>query len=571
MDNNELDKMAEQAVRDILDAQNVTDAQNVADAQGAQEVSEVSAVPEAAETGETQVAAGKQSTALAKTRVASGAKAFAKSAFGAIGRTAKRAGTGLGNLAAAGITRVGKTGASIAKAGAKAASGVARSASEKSIKQVPGGVCAAQGFRASGMRAGIRAGKTDNDLALIVSDVPAAAASVHTTNRVIGAPNTVTRRHLANGVAQAIICNSGIANTCNADGIEVAEVTCDALGRALGIPAEDVVVASTGVIGQPLDVNIIANAIPQLVSEVGIEMPLALDETEDAAVSAEGAFTPQLTWKPLGDLVRHAGSLEAEHAIMTTDTVPKEVAVEFKLGGRTCHLGGIAKGSGMIHPNMATMLVFITTDVAIENGLLQEALSGDVASTFNMLSVDGDTSTNDMVVVLANGAAGNEPIVKRNRDFRTFMRALNTVTVALCRMIAADGEGATKLLECTVTGAHDVRTARTVAKSVVCSNLVKAAMFGADANWGRVLCAIGYSGADVDVNRIGVSFQSTGGTVEVCRAGAGIAFSEELAKKVLEADEINIQVSLASGNSTATAWGCDLTYEYVKINGDYRT
>ena len=275
-----------------------------------------------------------------------------------------------------------------------------------------------------------------------------------------------------------------------------------------------------------------------------------------------------------GTLVADLGydnSLHAAQAIMTTDTLPKETAVEFELGGVPCRLGGIAKGSGMIHPNMATMLVFLTTDAAISSELLQKALSTDVQSTFNMVSVDGDTSTNDMVIILANGKAGNAPVVEEDEDFARFMKALNTVTMALCRMLAGDGEGATHLLECRVKGAADVTCARTVAKAVICSSLVKAAMFGADANWGRVLCAIGYSGAAVDVNKVDVAFASAAGRVEVCKAGAGIPFSEETAKQVLLEKEVEIQVALHAGQAESTAWGCDLTYDYVKINGDYRT
>jgi len=401
---------------------------------------------------------------------------------------------------------------------------------------VQGGVCAAKGFRAAGVHCGIRKSRTKKDLALICSDVPAAAAAVYTTNLVKGAPLTVTKKHLQNGTARAVICNSGNANTCNADGIEVAEKMCALTAGALGIDAEDVVVASTGVIGQRMDIAPIAAGIA----------PLA------------AALSP-------------AGSGDACEAIMTTDTVPKEIAVEFSLGGKTCRLGGIAKGSGMIHPNMATMLVFLTTDAAVAPAMLRKALRLDVADTFNMTSVDGDTSTNDMVTILANGLAGNDEITGEGEDFAAFMKALNTVTVWLCRAIAADGEGATKLLECSVTGAADVPTAKTVAKSVICSSLTKAAMFGEDANWGRVLCAIGYSGAAVDVEKIGVSFRSAAGTVEVCRDGAGVPFSEELAAQILHEKEIDILVSLDQGEAAAVAWGCDLTYEYVKINGEYRT
>ncbi len=336
--------------------------------------------------------------------------------------------------------------------------------------------------------------------------------------------------------AQAIICNSGNANTCNADGIQVAEEMCALVGDTLSISAKDVVVASTGVIGQPLDITPIAKGLPALFWGLS-------DKGSDAA--AEG--------------------------IMTTDTVKKSVAVEFELGGKVCRIGGIAKGSGMIHPNMATMLVFITTDAAIAPEMLQLALSSDIKNTFNMVSVDGDTSTNDMVVVLANGLAENKIIDCENEDFVTFAKALNTVTVGLCRMIASDGEGATKLLECAVSGAKSTDVAKTVAKSVICSSLLKAAMFGADANWGRVLCAIGYAGVDVDVNRVDVAFKSAKGVIEVCKNGAGIPFSEEKAKEILLEKEIEILVSLGDGEGSATAWGCDLTYDYVKINGDYRT
>ena len=404
------------------------------------------------------------------------------------------------------------------------------------MKIITGGVCAAKGFQANGIHCGIRKNHSKRDLALIYSEVPATAAAVYTTNLVKGAPLLVTKAHIAGGKARAVICNSGNANTCNADGIEIAEAMSELVAKQLSIPAGDVVVASTGVIGQPLKLDPIAAGLPTL---------------------AEG--------------LNSDGSAAAAEAIMTTDTVRKEIAVEFELGGKTCHLGGIAKGSGMIHPNMATMLVFLTTDAAISAEMLQKALSGDVAGSFNMVSIDGDTSTNDMVTILANGMAGNAEITCEGADFTAFMTALNTVTVQLCRCIAGDGEGATKLLECRVEGAQNLSTARTVAKSVICSSLLKAAMFGADANWGRVLCAIGYSGADVDVQRVDVAFKSPKGIVEVCKDGAGVPFSEEEAKAVLLEKEIEILVKLNSGDAEATAWGCDLTYDYVKINGDYRT
>ena len=404
------------------------------------------------------------------------------------------------------------------------------------MKLIEGGVCAAKGFTANGIHCGIRKNHSKRDLALILSSVPASAAAVYTTNLVKGAPLTVTKNHIANGIAQAVICNSGNANTCNANGIEIAEAMSDLVAKQLNIAADDVVVASTGVIGQPLSIDPIAAGMAEL---------------------AEG-------------LSANGGKAAAE-AIMTTDTVMKEVAVEFEIDGKICHIGGIAKGSGMIHPNMATMLVFLTTDCAIAPEILQKALSGDIANTFNMISVDGDTSTNDMVTVLANGLAGNAIIAAEGDNFNTFMKALNTVTIALCRKIAGDGEGATKLLECKVTGAADLATAKTVAKSVICSSLLKAAMFGADANWGRVLCAIGYSGAAVDVNKVDVAFRSNAGTIAVCKNGAGVPFSEEVAKEILLEKEIEILVELNSGDAASTAWGCDLTYDYVKINGDYRT
>jgi len=403
------------------------------------------------------------------------------------------------------------------------------------MKIISGGVCAAEGFTANGVHCGIRKNKIKRDLSLIFSEVQANAASVYTTNLVKGAPLTVTKNNIADGKAQAIICNSGNANTCNANGIEIAEGMCELVAEAMDIRAEDVVVASTGVIGQPLSLEPIISGMEELTEGLGKHSDLA----------AEG--------------------------IMTTDTKMKEIAVSFEIDGVSCKIGGIAKGSGMIHPNMATMLVFITTDAAISSEMLQKALSTDIQTTFNMVSVDGDTSTNDMVTILANGMAGNKEIVAEGEAFDTFMKALNTVTVYLCRSIAGDGEGATKLLECKVTGAADEATAKTVAKSVICSSLLKAAMFGADANWGRVLCAIGYSGAAVDVTKVDVSFASVKGEIAVCKNGAGVPFSEEKAKEILLESEIDILIGLNSGDASATAWGCDLTYDYVKINGDYRT
>ena len=403
------------------------------------------------------------------------------------------------------------------------------------IKQIDGGVCAAKGFSANGVLCGIRKNRTKRDLALIFSDVPASAAAVYTKNLVKGAPLTVTKNNISDGIAQAIICNSGNANTCNANGIEIAEQMCALVSAKTGIPANNVVVASTGVIGQPLDIAPIANKIDELADGLGNHSDLACE------------------------------------AIMTTDTRPKEIAFEFEIDGVKCKIGGIAKGSGMIHPNMATMLVFLTTDCAISAEMLNKALKTDVETSFNMVSVDGDTSTNDMVTVLANGKAGNTVITEEGPGFMIFCEALHGVTSYLCKLIAGDGEGATKLLECSVSGAVDDIDARIIAKSVICSSLFKAAMFGADANWGRVLCAIGYSGANVDVNAVDVSFESSKGRIDVCKDGAGIPFSEEIAKEILLEKEIRVIINVGNGTGNAVAWGCDLTYEYVKINGDYRT
>ncbi len=400
---------------------------------------------------------------------------------------------------------------------------------------ISGGVCAAKGFSANGIHCGIRKNRTKRDLSLIYSECVANVAAVYTTNLVKGAPLVVTKRHIQNGKAQAVICNSGNANTCNANGEQIAEQTCSLLAKELNIDSNDIVVASTGVIGQEMSIKPFKAGMPQLVNG-------------------------------LGD-----NSNFAEEGIMTTDTIAKSVAVSFEIDGKVCKLGGIAKGSGMIHPDMATMLVFITTDCAISSEMLNKALKSDIQSTFNMVSVDGDTSTNDMVVVLANGLAQNKEITKEGKEFDTFMCALNSVNVALCKMIAGDGEGATKLIECKVKCAKNEEIAKKVSKSVICSSLVKSAMFGSDANWGRILCAIGYSKCDVDVNKIDVKFISKGGEILVCQNGLGVEFSEELAKKVLLEREIIIDINLNDGKATATAWGCDLTYDYVKINGDYRT
>ena len=404
------------------------------------------------------------------------------------------------------------------------------------MKMMEGGVTAAQGFVAGGIHCGVRKNKSKPDLAMIYSEKPCTAAAVYTRNLVKGAPILVTQKNLADGTAKAVICNSGNANTCNADGVEKAEAMCQLAAKALGIAPQDVVVASTGVIGQVLPLEPIQEGIPELVKTLSPE-----------------------------------GSLAAATAIMTTDTIPKEAAAQVEIGGKTVTLGGISKGSGMIHPNMATMLCFVTTDCAITPEMLDKAIHQVTEKTFNMISIDGDTSTNDTFAILANGAAGNETIAAPGPDYDAFVEALEAVCRQLSKLMAGDGEGATKLLVCQVEGAADPETAKVVAKSVICSTLFKAAMFGADANWGRVLCAIGYSGAAVDVNKIDVSFRSAKGQVDVCQNGAGIPFSEEEASQVLSEHEIEILVHLHLGEASAEAYGCDLTYDYVKINGDYRT
>lgn len=401
---------------------------------------------------------------------------------------------------------------------------------------IPGGVAAPQGFTAAGIHCGIRKNKSKRDLALISADCVCNAAAVYTQNLVCGAPITVTKQHLQDGTARAVICNSGIANTCNADGMEKARGMCELTAEALGISPAEVIVASTGVIGQPLDLRPVAQGMPRLAKELSKD-----------------------------------GSDAAAQAIMTTDTRKKECALRFTLDGKPCVIGAISKGSGMIHPNMATMLCFITTDAAIAAPMLQKALAAAVADSFNMLSIDGDTSTNDMACIMASGRAGNREIDAQGDDFTLFTQMLSTLLIRIAREMARDGEGATKLVVCEVSGAKDREAARRVAKSVICSSLVKTAMFGADANWGRVLCAMGYAGAEIDVTKADVSFASPAGRVDVCKNGAGIPFSEEKAKQVLLEEEIKIDVRLHDGEAHAEAFGCDLTYDYVKINGDYRT
>lgn len=404
------------------------------------------------------------------------------------------------------------------------------------MKHIGTGVCAPKGFRAAGLHCGIRKNQNKKDLALIMADAPCAAAAVYTRNKVYGAPITVTRNNLQNGVAQAMLCNSGNANTCNADGVEVAEAMCGFLAEASGISAQDVIIASTGVIGQPLPLGPIQAAMPALVEGLDVEH-----------------------------------DMQAAEAIMTTDLVSKQAVIPFMLDGIKCHIGAMAKGSGMIAPNMATMLCFVTTDTAITAPMLDKALHLAVEDTFNMLIVDGDTSTNDMVSILASGQAGNPLIDGEGEAFSAFTAALAEACRELTRMMAKDGEGATKLVTCHVQGAPDTATAKAIARSVIASPLCKTAMFGADANWGRILCAIGYAPGDFAVDAVSVSIGSQAGTLLVCEHGSGIPFSEEVAKEILLKDEIDLWVNLYQGEGSATAWGCDLTYDYVKINGDYRT
>lgn len=401
---------------------------------------------------------------------------------------------------------------------------------------INGGVTAAKGFTASGIHCGIRKNQTKKDLAMIKSEVRCPAAAVYTQNKVYGAPITVTRENLSDGMAQAVIVNSGNANTCNHDGVEKAELMCKIASDAMSVDKSDIIVASTGVIGMSLDVTPIAESAENLASQMTAQ-----------------------------------GGQDAAEAIMTTDTVAKECAVTFTLGDKTVTLGACCKGSGMIHPNMATMLCFMTTDCAISSEMLQKALSDTVKDTFNMISVDGDTSTNDMVCIMANGKAENALIENENDDYSVFKEALMTVSVKLSRLIAGDGEGAQRLLECNVTSCCDEATAKKIAKSIICSSLVKTAMFGADANWGRILCAIGYTEGDFSVDKIDVYLSSCKGKVKVCEKGFGIEFSEEKAKEILLEDEIVLDIEMNQGDFSATAWGCDLTYDYVKINGDYRT
>ena len=404
------------------------------------------------------------------------------------------------------------------------------------MKKITGGVTAPKGFTAAGIHCGIRNNQSKKDLALLYSEVPCNAAAVYTQNKVYGAPITVTKANIADGMAQAMICNSGNANTCNADGVEKAEMMCEMTAKALGISPKDIIVASTGVIGMTLNIEPIASGIPKL-----------------------------------APILSKDGHLDAVHAIMTTDTKPKEEAYEIEIGGKTVSIGAMAKGSGMIHPNMCTMLAFITTDAVIAKETLQKALSGDVDDTYNMISVDGDTSTNDTVILLANGLAGNPEIAYGSPEYEEFALALHTINEYLAKKIAGDGEGATALFEVKAIGCESVEQAKTLAKSIVCSNLTKTAIAGHDANWGRILCAMGYSGAQFDPEKVDLFFESKAGKIQIIENGTAVDYSEAEATKILSEPEVTAIADVKMGAEEAAAWGCDLTHGYIEINADYRS
>lgn len=410
-------------------------------------------------------------------------------------------------------------------------------------KSINKGVCAPKGFKANGIHCGIRKNKAKKDLSIIYSETMCSAAAIYTQNKVKGAPIAVTKAHIEDGYAQAVIVNSGNANTCNVDGVEIAKQMSNLCAKALHLQENDIIIASTGVIGQQLPIKPIADHMQKLVS--------GLNDN---------------------------GSFDAVSGIMTTDTFQKEYAVSFTLDGKECKVGGIAKGSGMIHPNMATMLAFLTSDVKIAPSILKKLVKEVGDDTFNMVSVDGDTSTNDMLSIMCNGLADNEEIVEMNENYQIFKQAVYTVCEALSKMLASDGEGATKLLTCKVNNARSIKDAKAVAKSIICSSLFKAAMFGNDANWGRILCAIGYAEAEYEVDQIDVTLASNKGSIQVCKNGKGVSvensdtgIDEEKALEILKEKEVEIIVDLKDGTDHAIAWGCDLTYDYVKINGDYRT
>ncbi len=406
-------------------------------------------------------------------------------------------------------------------------------------KMIEGGVCAAKGFKAGGIHVGVKSHNTDKkDIALIVSSEPCSAAAVYTKNAVKAAHIHVDRAHLQNGIARAAFINSGNANACAPNGEAHAEAICAAVAKAVGCAADDVICAATGVIGQELNVRVITDGIPALYDSV--------------------SATPE-------------GSDAAAHAIMTTDTVKKELALETVIGGKAVHIGGITKGSGMIHPNMGTLLCFVTTDCAISPAMIRQALLETVKVSFNRISVDGDTSTNDTFCVMANGLAGNAEIAEKNSDYQAFVAALKALCIRLAMAMASDGEGAKHLITCEVTGAASEASAETLAKAVISSTLTKAAIFGADANWGRVLCAMGYSGEQFDPDRVDIRFASAAGEIDVCLKGRGVAFDEDLAKRILTEHDVVIKIAMGEGEGSCVCWGCDITYEYIKINGDYRT
>lgn len=407
------------------------------------------------------------------------------------------------------------------------------------MKQIQGGVTAAKGFEAAGVEAAIKY-QNRKDMALIVSKAPCTVAGTFTSNVVKAAPVLWDKQIVEHSAyAQAVVVNSGIANACTGkQGLDCCEAEAKCAGELLGVPTDAVLVASTGVIGMQIPVDKITAGIEKLVAA--------------KADTLEAGF-------------------DAAHAIMTTDTISKEIAIETEIGGKTVTLGGMCKGSGMIHPNMCTMLSFVTTDLAISKELLQEALSADVKDTYNMISVDGDTSTNDTCLLLANGMAGNAEITEKNADYEEFCKALNYVNESLAKMMAGDGEGCTALFEVKVVGAETKEQAVTLSKSIITSSLTKAAIFGHDANWGRILCAMGYSGAQFDPEKVDLFFESAAGSMQIIKDGVALDYSEELATKILSEPEVTAIADVKMGEASATAWGCDLTFDYVKINADYRS
>ncbi len=407
------------------------------------------------------------------------------------------------------------------------------------IEFIEGGICAPCGFSASGLHAGVKTHNKDKkDLAVIVSSEICNTAAVYTKNKVQAAHIHVDKEHLSDGKAQAVIVNSGNANACAPNDKENAEKMCEIVAQNIGCKANDVLVASTGVIGQELNLKAIENATPKLFNNL-----------EQSAQASDAAA----------------------HAIMTTDTVKKEHAIQFEIDGTQVHIGGIAKGSGMIHPNMGTMLCFITSDISITQEMLHEALLETVNVTFNRISVDGDTSTNDTCIVMANGLSNNTTIETKDNKYQIFVDALKTLCTQLAIEMASDGEGAKHLITCKVENASSEDDAEAIAKSVISSTLTKAAIFGYDANWGRVLCAMGYCGIDFEAEKVDVSFASKAGTVNVCKSGKGLDFDEELAEKILQEHDVEILINMNSGSASCTCWGCDITYDYIHINGDYRT